>query len=41
VRDLVVGSGIRFEERGRHSLKGVAGEWSLFAVAAELSRAEA
>ena len=32
VRDLVAGSGIRFEDRGRHSLKGVSGEWSLFAV---------
>ena len=36
VRDLVAGSGIRFEDRGRHSLKGVSGEWSLFAVAADL-----
>ncbi len=34
VRDLVAGSGIPFEERGRHSLKGVPGEWLLFAVAA-------
>jgi pimeloyl-ACP methyl ester carboxylesterase len=32
VRDLVVGSGIAFEERGIHSLKGVPGEWSLLAV---------
>lgn len=31
VKDLVAGSGIRFEERGLHSLKG-AGEWRLFAV---------
>lgn len=36
VKDLVAGSGIRFEDRGRHSLKGVPGEWSLFAVAADL-----
>ncbi|MBM3218860.1 MAG: adenylate/guanylate cyclase domain-containing protein [Candidatus Rokubacteria bacterium] len=34
VRDLVAGSGIPCEDRGRHSLKGVPGEWSLFAVAA-------
>jgi class 3 adenylate cyclase len=37
VRDLVAGSGIRFDERGRHSLKGVSGEWSLYAVPAHLS----
>jgi class 3 adenylate cyclase len=33
VRDLVAGSGLRFEERGTHDLKGVPGEWKLFAVA--------
>jgi len=33
VRDLVVGSGIEFEERGTHQLKGVPGEWQLFAIA--------
>lgn len=33
VKDLVAGSGIRFEERGAHILKGVPGEWRLFAVA--------
>ncbi len=33
VRDLVAGSGIEFESRGVHSLKGVPGAWSLFAVA--------
>ena len=33
VRDLVVGSDIAFEERGEHALKGVPGEWRLFAVA--------
>jgi|GraSoiStandDraft_49_1057285.scaffolds.fasta_scaffold24260_2 class 3 adenylate cyclase len=32
VKDLVAGSGIRFEERGTHELKGVPGEWRLFAV---------
>ncbi|MEB4208762.1 adenylate/guanylate cyclase domain-containing protein [Mycobacterium sp. 94-17] len=33
LRDLVIGSGLEFEERGAHSLKGVPGEWRLFAVA--------
>ena len=33
VRDLVAGSGIRFEDRGAHALKGVPGEWTLYAVA--------
>ncbi|MFL5884769.1 MAG: adenylate/guanylate cyclase domain-containing protein, partial [Thermoleophilaceae bacterium] len=32
VRDLVVGSGIRFEERGEAELKGVPDRWRLFAV---------
>lgn len=32
VRDLVAGSGIRFEDRGTHVLKGVPGGWPLFAV---------
>ena len=32
VKDLVVGSGIDFEDRGRHQLKGVPGNWHLFAV---------
>ncbi len=32
VRDLVAGSGIRFGDRGPHSLKGVPGEWRLFSV---------
>jgi len=31
VKDLVAGSGIRFEDRGMHALKGVPGEWRLFA----------
>jgi class 3 adenylate cyclase len=30
VKDLVVGSGIAFEDRGEHKLKGVADEWRLF-----------
>ncbi len=33
VRDLVSGSGLAFTERGRRALKGIPGEWSLFAVA--------
>ena len=33
LRDLVIGSGLEFEERGAHELKGVPGEWRLFAVA--------
>jgi class 3 adenylate cyclase len=32
LRDLVIGSGLEFEERGAHELKGVPGEWHLFAV---------
>ena len=32
VRDLVVGSGIAFDDRGRHDLKGVPGEWQILAV---------
>ena len=34
VRDLVVGSGMCFEERGQHELKGVPGTWGLVSVAA-------
>jgi class 3 adenylate cyclase len=33
LRDLVIGSGLEFEDRGGHALKGVPGEWRLFAVA--------
>ncbi|HXB36682.1 MAG TPA: adenylate/guanylate cyclase domain-containing protein [Acidimicrobiales bacterium] len=32
VTDLVAGSGIDFEDRGAHELKGVPGSWNLFAV---------
>ena len=31
VKDLVVGSDLRFEDRGTHALKGVPGDWRLFA----------
>lgn len=34
VKDLVAGSGLRFVDRGVHSLHGVPGEWRLFAVEA-------
>jgi class 3 adenylate cyclase/pimeloyl-ACP methyl ester carboxylesterase len=34
VKDLVVGSGIEFEDRGEHKLKGVPGSWKLLAVGA-------
>ena len=34
VKDLVVGSGFKFAERGSYGLKGVPGEWSLFSVEA-------
>jgi class 3 adenylate cyclase/pimeloyl-ACP methyl ester carboxylesterase len=33
LRDLVIGSGLEFDDRGAHQLKGVPGEWHLFAVA--------
>lgn len=32
VRDLVAGSGLRFGDRGTHALRGVPGEWHLFAA---------
>jgi class 3 adenylate cyclase/DNA-binding SARP family transcriptional activator len=32
VRDLVAGSGIEFEDRGSHDLKGVADDWHLYAL---------
>jgi class 3 adenylate cyclase len=34
VKDLVAGSGLEFEDRGAHELKGVPGEWRLYAVGA-------
>jgi class 3 adenylate cyclase len=33
VKDLVAGSGLSFDERGEHELKGVPGQWRLYAVA--------
>jgi pimeloyl-ACP methyl ester carboxylesterase len=41
VKDLVVGSGIAFADRGVHELKGVPGEWRLLAVGQELEPAGA
>ena len=32
VKDLVAGSGLAFEDRGEHELKGVPGSWRLYAV---------
>ena len=34
VKDLVFGSGLEFEDRGEHALKGVPGRWQLYAVQA-------
>ena len=34
VKDLVVGSGLAFEDRGQHQLKGVPDEWQVYAVVA-------
>jgi class 3 adenylate cyclase len=38
VRDLVIGSGLEFEARGGHALKGVPGEWPLFALTSPASQ---
>jgi hypothetical protein len=35
VRDLVAGSGLEFTDRGLHALKGIPGEWRLYAVKGE------
>jgi class 3 adenylate cyclase len=32
VKDLVAGSGLAFQERDTHELKGIPGEWRLYAV---------
>ena len=32
VKDLVAGSGLRFEDRGEHQLKGIPDTWRVFAV---------
>jgi class 3 adenylate cyclase len=33
VKEAVIGSGITFDDRGTHDLKGVPGQWRLYAVA--------
>ena len=33
VKDLVAGSGLRFDERGTYPLKGIPGEWRIFSAA--------
>lgn len=38
VKDLVVGSGLRFEDRGERTLKGVPGRWRLHAFTADDER---
>jgi class 3 adenylate cyclase len=35
VKDLVAGSGLRFEDAGEHELRGVPGAWRVYRVAAE------
>jgi class 3 adenylate cyclase len=40
VKDLVVGSGLHFVDRGEHELKGVPGRWRVFAVAAPADGAD-
>jgi class 3 adenylate cyclase len=32
VKDLTIGSGLKFADRGRHALKGVPDEWELYAL---------
>jgi hypothetical protein len=32
VKDLVIGSGISFEDRGAHVLKGIPDSWQVFSV---------
>jgi hypothetical protein len=34
VKDLVAGSDLRFADRGVHTLKGVPGDWQLYAAEA-------
>ena len=40
VRDLVVGSGLRFDDRGEHQLKGVPGPWRVYALADDGPRSD-
>jgi len=41
VRDLMVGSGLSLADRGLHGLKGVPGQWGLYAVRREAERGAA
>jgi class 3 adenylate cyclase/pimeloyl-ACP methyl ester carboxylesterase len=41
VRDLLVGSDLRFASRGEHELKGVPGRWEIFAAGTETATAAA
>jgi class 3 adenylate cyclase len=41
VKDLVVGSDMRFEDRGEHELKGVPGRWRVYALAHASSASDA
>ena len=38
VKDVVVGSGLEFEDRGAHVLRGVPGEWTLYAITGDAER---
>jgi class 3 adenylate cyclase len=38
VRDLVAGSDVAFDDRGSHALKGIGGEWQLFAIRRQQTR---
>ena len=38
VRDLVAGSDVAFDDRGSHVLKGIGGEWQLFAIRRQQTR---
>jgi class 3 adenylate cyclase len=40
VKDLVAGSGLAFQDRGTHALKGVPDQWRLFTPAGEENRIE-
>jgi class 3 adenylate cyclase len=40
VKDLVVGSGLEFEDRGEHELKGIDGPWRLYRVVGKPELAE-
>jgi len=32
VKDLVAGSGFQFQDRGLHTLKGISGDWHIYAA---------